>query len=98
MQPADSPPSRRSSQIEHDQSRSPKDRSSNSSFTLLTPDLMTGRPNSQGRMAVESLLLCEDAAAPEGKRENEWVGENAAPAMIVNLSFSIGFAFAEMVR
>jgi hypothetical protein len=39
-------------------------------------------------MAVESLLLSEDAAAPEGKREDEWVGENAAPAMIVSLAVS----------
>ena len=41
-------------------------------------------PNSAGRMAVENLLLDEDKAAPEGKREDEWVGENAAPAMIVS--------------
>lgn len=34
-------------------------------------------------MAVQSLLLNDDQAAMEGRREDEWVGENAAPAMIV---------------
>lgn len=46
--------------------------------------MVTDRPTTQGRMAVESLLLSDDAAAPDGKREDEWVGENAAPAMIVS--------------
>ena len=35
-------------------------------------------------MAVESLLRDGHAAAAEGKREDEWVGENAPPAMIVS--------------
>lgn len=71
-------------------SKSPKAASSASSYTLVTPQLsagliMTGPDGtgSQGRMAVESLLLSEATAAPEGKREDEWAGENAAPAMIV---------------
>jgi hypothetical protein len=37
-------------------------------------------------MAVESLLLSQDvagAAVPEGRKDAEWVGENAAPAFIV---------------
>jgi hypothetical protein len=63
--------------LEADTTKSP------SSFTLHTPHMLADRSNSQGRMAVESLLLSDDAAAPEGKREDEWVGENAAPAMIV---------------
>lgn len=46
-------------------------------------------PHSAGRMAVENLLLDEDKAAPEGKREDEWVGENAAPAMIVSDSLGL---------
>ncbi|WVR06651.1 hypothetical protein IAU60_003683 [Kwoniella sp. DSM 27419] len=63
-------------------SRSPKGISSASSLILATPQ-MTERSSSQGRMAVESLLLTEESAAPEGKREDEWAGENAAPAMII---------------
>ncbi len=78
-------PKRRRSTVDHDMSGSPKE-SSTSSYTLATPDLTNDRPASQGRMAVESLLLSEDAAAPEGKKEDEWVGENAAPAMIVRSS------------
>ncbi|WWD05220.1 hypothetical protein V865_003293 [Kwoniella europaea PYCC6329] len=62
--------------------RSPKGPSSASSLILATPQLSAERSSSQGRMAVESLLT-EDAAAPEGKREDEWAGENAAPAMII---------------
>lgn len=50
---------------------------------LLTPRISIERSSSTSRMAVESLLLDGDKAAPEGKREDEWVGENAAPAMIV---------------
>ncbi|WWD18802.1 hypothetical protein CI109_103257 [Kwoniella shandongensis] len=63
--------------------RSPKDASSASSIVIATPPTSVDRSSSQGRMAVESLLLTEDAAAPEGKREDEWAGENAAPAMII---------------
>ncbi|WWC62951.1 uncharacterized protein I303_105549 [Kwoniella dejecticola CBS 10117] len=63
-------------------SGSGKEHSSNSSMILATPQLSAERSSSQGRMAVESLLT-EDAAAPEGKREDEWAGENAAPAMII---------------
>ncbi|WVQ96589.1 hypothetical protein IAU59_003694 [Kwoniella sp. CBS 9459] len=63
--------------------RSPHGPSSASSLILATPQLSAERGSSQGRMAVESLLLTEDAAAPEGKREDEWAGENAAPAMII---------------
>jgi hypothetical protein len=37
-------------------------------------------------MAVESLLLDNDAVVAEGKREEEWAGENAAPAMIVSVT------------
>ncbi|KAK4686463.1 hypothetical protein P7C73_g3669, partial [Tremellales sp. Uapishka_1] len=59
---------------------SPKDRSSVSSVTLVTPQLSV---SSQGRMAVESLLVNVDTVAADGKREDEWAGENAAPAMIV---------------
>jgi len=33
-------------------------------------------------MAVESLLLSDDIAS-EGRKDAEWVGENAAPAFIV---------------
>ncbi|WRT68127.1 uncharacterized protein IL334_005102 [Kwoniella shivajii] len=62
--------------------RSPKGPSSASSLILATPQLSAERSSNQGRMAVESLLT-EDAAAPEGKREDEWAGENAAPAMII---------------
>ncbi|WWC88327.1 uncharacterized protein L201_003236 [Kwoniella dendrophila CBS 6074] len=62
--------------------RSAKDHSSASSLILATPQLSAERSSSQGRMAVESLLT-EDSAAPEGKREDEWAGENAAPAMII---------------
>ncbi|WVW85067.1 hypothetical protein I302_107103 [Kwoniella bestiolae CBS 10118] len=62
--------------------RSPKGPSSASSLILATPQMSAERSSSQGRMAVESLLT-EDAAAPEGKREDEWAGENAAPAMII---------------
>jgi hypothetical protein len=36
-------------------------------------------------MAVESLLLSDDSAVPEGRKDAEWVGENAAPAFIVRL-------------
>nr|XP_019013097.1 uncharacterized protein I206_02594 [Kwoniella pini CBS 10737]OCF51878.1 hypothetical protein I206_02594 [Kwoniella pini CBS 10737] len=63
-------------------SGSGKEHSPNSSMILATPQLSAERSSSQGRMAVESLLT-EDAAAPEGKREDEWAGENAAPAMII---------------
>jgi len=52
----------------------------------LSSDGFAAGPHSAGRMAVENLLLDEDKAAPEGKREDEWVGENAAPAMIVSVS------------
>jgi hypothetical protein len=34
-------------------------------------------------MAVESLLLSDESAVPEGRKDAEWVGENAAPAFIV---------------
>ncbi|ODO00034.1 hypothetical protein I350_06657 [Cryptococcus amylolentus CBS 6273] len=63
---------------------SPKNASSSAeSFTLTTPLLgPEKRSNRSSRMAVESLLT-EDSAVPEGKREDEWAGENAAPAMII---------------
>ncbi|WVQ73524.1 hypothetical protein IAR50_003098 [Cryptococcus sp. DSM 104548] len=62
---------------------SPKNASSAASFTLATPLLGPDkRSNRSSRMAVES-LLSEDSAVPEGKREDEWAGENAAPAMII---------------
>ncbi|ORY31844.1 hypothetical protein BCR39DRAFT_465430 [Naematelia encephala] len=78
LQPSHSPPS-----LADGHFHSPKDRYSDSSFTLATPHLSADRSSSQGRMAVESLLLTDDQAAPEGKREDDWVGENAAPALIV---------------
>lgn len=43
---------------------------------------------SHSRMAVESLLLSDDSARPEGGKDAEWVGENAAPAFIVRLLFN----------
>jgi len=46
-------------------------------------------------MAVESLLLSEDAAVPGGRKDAEWVGENAAPAFIVR---SLVCAFQSQVR
>lgn len=81
LKPSSSPPTlvQPISTAEH----SPKGRSSVSSFTLLTPSLPTENGAPQDRMAVESLLLDGEKAATEGKREDEWVGENAAPAMIV---------------
>ncbi|EIW67603.1 hypothetical protein TREMEDRAFT_33487 [Tremella mesenterica DSM 1558] len=66
-----------------------------SSYALVTPELTANSVTqlgllgekehgpTQSRMAVESLLLSHATAAPEGKREDEWAGENAAPAMIV---------------
>jgi hypothetical protein len=44
--------------------------------------------NAHSRMAVESLLLSEDSAIPGGRKDAEWVGENAAPAFIVGPLFS----------
>ncbi|KAL7420726.1 hypothetical protein Q5752_004677 [Cryptotrichosporon argae] len=51
--------------------------SSSSSTSLPTPRL-----GSSGRIPLASLLLAEDVVAPE-KREDEWVGENGAPAMML---------------
>ena len=42
------------------------------------------RGGSRGRMSVEC-LLADDVAAPEGKTGDQWVGVNAAPALIVRL-------------
>lgn len=93
-------PSSQKPTISSEEQASPKDRSSASSYMLLTPKIGGERsaeflseaagaaPHSAGRMAVENLLLDEDKAAPEGKREDEWVGENAAPAMIVSVTDS----------
>ena len=54
-----------------------------SDLLASTPSSIGGRVTPQSRIAVESLLLSEDAAEPEGRREDEWYGENAAPAMMV---------------
>jgi hypothetical protein len=62
----------------------PLDRSATNSVHLVTPKISAERHNPHGRMAVESLLLNENAASAEGKREDDWVGENAAPALIVS--------------
>lgn len=53
------------------------------SFTVATPlsSAPANLPPSR-RIAVQSLLT-EASSAPEGKREDEWAGENAAPAMII---------------
>lgn len=53
------------------------------SFTVATPlsSAAANLPPSR-RIAVQSLLT-EASSAPEGKREDEWAGENAAPAMII---------------
>jgi hypothetical protein len=59
-----------------------------SSLRVVTPSTtmtMTEHPSSHPRMAVESLLLSDDSAVPEGRKDAEWVGENAAPAFIVCL-------------
>jgi len=69
-----------------DEQVSPRGRSSASSFTILTPKMSAERSSPQTRMTVESLLLDSEKATAEGKREEEWVGENAAPAMIVSYS------------
>lgn len=52
-------------------------------FTVATPisSAPANLPPSR-RIAVQSLLT-EASSAPEGKREDEWAGENAAPAMII---------------
>ena len=82
---------RKRSARELDAAWSPKGaRSSASTFTLATPNRMDDHlSNSQGRMAVGSLLLCDVPAAPEGKREDEWASENAAPALIVIFQCSL---------
>ncbi|KIR52930.1 hypothetical protein I315_04386 [Cryptococcus gattii Ru294] len=56
---------------------------SSPSFTVATPisSAPANLPPSR-RIAVQSLLT-EASSAPEGKREDEWAGENAAPAMII---------------
>ncbi|CAD6563598.1 MAG: hypothetical protein TREMPRED_000005 [Tremellales sp. Tagirdzhanova-0007] len=78
------PSRRKHSVLERDVACSPKGMSSASTFTLATPNPMDDHlSNSQGRMAVGSLLLCDIPAAPEGTRDDEWVGENAASALIV---------------
>jgi hypothetical protein len=61
--------------------------SSHSSFILRTPlpNDHFGDKGQQGRMAVENLLIDEGNIGTEGKREDDWVGENAAPALIVSL-------------
>jgi len=53
-----------------------------SSLRVLTPVTSITDHGSHPRMAVESLLLSDDIAS-EGRKDAEWVGENAAPAFIV---------------
>ena len=55
-----------------------------SSASLVSPAHLNRRPSPQGRMSVESLLLDANKAAPEGERGDQWVGENAAPALFVS--------------
>lgn len=66
---------------------SPDQRSSSrSSFILQTPQQALGGfvdVERRSRMAVESLLIDEDSVGTEGKKGDQWVGENAAPALIV---------------
>lgn len=59
--------------------------SKSASLQLETPSISALDPRSAShpRMAVESLLLSEDVAMPEERKDAEWVSENAAPAMIV---------------
>ena len=40
-------------------------------------------------MAVESLLLSDESAIPEARKDVQWVGENAAPAFIVCPLFTV---------
>lgn len=57
--------------------------------TSTSVSLSEPRSGSHSRMAVESLLLSQDvagAAAPEGRKDAEWVSENAAPAFIVSFA------------
>lgn len=67
--------------------RSPAQQSSSSgSYVVHTPILRAesfGERHQQGRMAVESLLIDENQVGMEGKKDNDWAGENAAPALIV---------------
>jgi hypothetical protein len=53
-----------------------------SSLRVVTPVTSITEHGSHPRMAVESLLLSDDIAS-EGRKDAEWVGENAAPAFIV---------------
>jgi hypothetical protein len=53
-----------------------------SSLRVVTPVTSITEHSAHPRMAVESLLLSDDIAS-EGRKDAEWVGENAAPAFIV---------------
>lgn len=84
-----SPHGRNSVKTETDEVRtlSPAQRSSsNGSYTLRTPVLQMDSivERNQGRMAVESLLIDESQVGAEAKKEDDWAGENAAPALIVS--------------
>ncbi|ORX37085.1 hypothetical protein BD324DRAFT_424910 [Kockovaella imperatae] len=68
---------------------SPLTRGSDASFTIQTPQPENDRGASQGRMAVQS-LLSDDTAASEGKKELEWVGANAAPALMMGAEANHG--------
>lgn len=73
--------------MENSISRSPKDHSSADSYEITTPPYQSYNPRGgyggKGRMALD-LLLNDDSVVSGGKREDEWVGENAAPALIVS--------------
>lgn len=74
--------------------------SSQTSFTLLTPQPFTtlGHRVQQGQMAAESLLIDEQNVGVEGKKEDAWVGENAAPALIVRLCNAIPAPFLPLSK
>ena len=59
------------------------DKSASPSLALATPQMSAERSTSQGRMAVESLLLSEDAIASEGRKVDEMMGENASTEQLV---------------
>lgn len=79
--PADGPQSAGSSKLTHERGASEA-----TSYQLLTPapDTVDSLSGSSGRMAVKSLLLSEDVADAEGKKEATWASVNAAPALIVS--------------
>jgi len=60
-----------------------------SSLRVVTPSTTTGEHPSHPRMAVESLLLSDESAIPEARKDVQWVGENAAPAFIVCPLFTV---------